>query len=94
MGRTVYIWNDSNSQWAWRETVLLQSTLSGKGYSTDKVNLCAIVWKNCHLLQYKLHEEVDSEHRQVHLTLTVTPNNTRKITGVGGICDASDSMGI
>ena len=77
---TIKIVNEVGEEWS-----LLQSTLSGKGYSTDKVNLLRHRLEELpSVADVQLHEEVDSGHRQVHLTFTATPNNTRAITGVGG----------
>ena len=77
---TIQIVNEVGEDWP-----LLQSTLDGKEYSTDKVNLLRHRLEELpSVSDVQLHEDVDPEHRQVHITFLATPNNTRKIKGVGG----------
>lgn len=77
---TVQILNDEGEAWS-----LVQSRLSGRRYTPDKVNLLLHRLEGLpSVAAVDLQEHVDSENKEVDLVFTATPNNTRTIEGVGG----------
>ena len=67
-----------------RTGTLLQSTLSGKKYSTDKIDLLHHRLEELpSVAAVHLQEYVDSDRQQVNLIFTATPNNTVRLK-VGG----------
>ena len=76
----VEIVNDAGERWP-----ILQSTLPGRDFSIDKVDLLLHrVEQLPAVAAVQVEQEIDSENREVNLTVRATPNNTRTVKGVGG----------